>query len=90
MVEAQAEVRTLLFTDIVGSTRLWESHPERMGEALARHNEIMRRAIEAEGGLIFKTMGDAFCASFSHGGGGPAGRGPQPRRSSAPSRGPSP
>jgi predicted ATPase/class 3 adenylate cyclase len=64
VVDAQADVRTLLFTDIVGSTRLWESHPERMGEALTRHNDIMRQSIEAEGGLIFKTMGDAFCASF--------------------------
>jgi predicted ATPase/class 3 adenylate cyclase len=59
------DVRTLLFTDIVGSTRLWEEHPELMPEALGRHNELLREIIEGEGGLIFKTMGDAFCASFS-------------------------
>jgi predicted ATPase/class 3 adenylate cyclase len=65
VVDAQADVRTLLFTDIVGSTRLWEDHPDAMREALGRHNDLLREIIEAEGGLIFKTMGDAFCASFS-------------------------
>lgn len=56
---------TLLFTDIVGSTKLWESHPEAMALALKRHDAILRTAIEAEGGYVFKTVGDAFCAAFS-------------------------
>lgn len=55
---------TFLFTDIEGSTRLWEAHPEAMRADLARHDAIMRLAIEAHGGRVFKTMGDAFYAVF--------------------------
>ena len=56
---------TLLFTDIEGSTSLWEHQPVAMAEALDRHNEILRTAIEQADGLVFKTVGDAFCAAFS-------------------------
>ena len=56
---------TLLFTDIQGSTRLWETEPEPMAVALRRHDEILRTAIEAAGGYVFKTVGDAFCAAFA-------------------------
>ncbi|MCW5939569.1 MAG: tetratricopeptide repeat protein [Fimbriimonadaceae bacterium] len=56
---------TFLFTDIEGSTRLWEEHPEVMSRALARHDEILRTTIEKAGGTVFKTVGDAFCAAFS-------------------------
>lgn len=55
---------TLLFTDIEGSTRLWEDDPARMRGTLARHDALLREAIEASGGTIFKTVGDAFCAAF--------------------------
>ena len=55
---------TFLFTDIEGSTRLWEKFPEGMKTALARHDEILREAIEAHVGYVFKTVGDAFCAAF--------------------------
>jgi predicted ATPase/class 3 adenylate cyclase/Tfp pilus assembly protein PilF len=55
---------TFLFTDIEGSTRLWEEHPMRMKAALARHDAILREAIAANGGYIFKRIGDAFCAAF--------------------------
>jgi class 3 adenylate cyclase len=37
---------TFLFTDLEGSTRLWEEHPEAMRDALARHDEILRDAVE--------------------------------------------
>jgi class 3 adenylate cyclase len=56
---------TLLFTDVEGSTRLWDAEREAMGEALRRHDEIVREAIERSGGYVFKTVGDAFCAAFS-------------------------
>src|SRR5881397_1934189 len=56
---------TFLFTDIEGSTRLWEQHPEAMEAALARHDALLRTAIEAHGGQIFKTVGDQFCAAFA-------------------------
>jgi predicted ATPase/class 3 adenylate cyclase len=55
---------TFLFTDIEGSTRLWEKHPEAMKVALARHDQLLRGAIEAHRGNVFKTIGDAFCAAF--------------------------
>ena len=56
---------TLLFTDIQGSTLLWEAEPEQMAAALRRHDEILRTAIEDAGGYVFKTVGDAFCAAFA-------------------------
>ncbi len=57
---------TFLFSDIEGSTRLWEEFPEIMRVALARHDGLMRQAIESTGGYVFKTIGDAFCAAFSN------------------------
>jgi predicted ATPase/class 3 adenylate cyclase len=56
--------RTFLFTDIEGSTTLWEQFPELMRGALARHDSIMRTVIEAHNGTVFKTVGDSFCAVF--------------------------
>ena len=56
---------TLLFTDIEGSTRLWDQHPDAMSTALRRHDALMRTAIESSGGHVFKTVGDAFCAAFA-------------------------
>jgi predicted ATPase/class 3 adenylate cyclase len=55
---------TFLFTDIEGSTKLWESHPADMKVALARHDRILRDCIESSRGYVFKTVGDAFCAAF--------------------------
>ncbi len=56
---------TFLFTDIEGSTRLWEQHPHAMPGALARHDAILRQAIATHAGMIFRTVGDAFCAAFA-------------------------
>jgi predicted ATPase/class 3 adenylate cyclase len=56
---------TLLFTDIEGSTRLWEEDPAAMSVALARHDQILRDVIDRHHGHVFKTVGDAFCAVFS-------------------------
>jgi predicted ATPase/class 3 adenylate cyclase len=55
---------TFLFTDIEGSTKLWEDNAPAMQAALARHDELLRRAIEEHGGYVFKTVGDAFCCAF--------------------------
>ena len=55
---------TFLFTDIVGSTPLWERQPDLMAAALEIHNHVLREAIEAEGGVVFKTVGDAFQTAF--------------------------
>lgn len=55
---------TFLFTDIEGSTQLWEERANEMAVALREHDARVRAAIEGEGGAIFKTVGDAFCAAF--------------------------
>ena len=64
MVERLTRTVTFLFTDIEGSTRLWQDHPEAMTVALARHDQILKETIESNGGYVFKTVGDAFCAVF--------------------------
>jgi class 3 adenylate cyclase len=65
MIEPPTGTVTFLFTDIEGSTALWEQHPEAMRGALARHDVLLRSAITEHGGHIVKTMGDAFHAAFS-------------------------
>ena len=55
---------TFLFSDIEGSTKLWESVPEKMKPALARHHAILQEAISSNGGNVFQIVGDAFCAAF--------------------------
>jgi len=56
---------TFLFTDIEGSTKRWERDREAMSEALARHDDLVRAALEARGGFVFKPVGDAFCVAFA-------------------------
>jgi predicted ATPase/class 3 adenylate cyclase len=56
---------TFLFTDVEGSTKLWERNPEAMSKALSHHDELIRNAFEAHDGFVFKTVGDAFYAAFS-------------------------
>jgi predicted ATPase/class 3 adenylate cyclase len=55
---------TFLFTDIEGSTELAQKYPEALPALLARHHAIMRDAINAHRGFVFKIIGDAFCAAF--------------------------
>jgi predicted ATPase/class 3 adenylate cyclase len=55
---------TFLFTDIEGSTQLWEQHPEEMKSGLARHDSILKEAIESHNGRIIKTTGDGAHAVF--------------------------
>jgi class 3 adenylate cyclase len=64
MVAPPTGTITFLFTDIEGSTKLWENAPEAMQGALAHHDEILAGAIDANEGYVFKTIGDAFCAAF--------------------------
>ena len=56
---------TFLFTDLEGSTRLWEEHPDAMRDALARHDEILRDAVGKRGGYVVKTTGDGLHAAFA-------------------------
>jgi predicted ATPase len=56
---------TFVFTDLEGSTRLWEQHPEGMQLALARHDELLRTAIARHDGRVVKTTGDGVHAVFA-------------------------
>ncbi|HEX9330899.1 MAG TPA: adenylate/guanylate cyclase domain-containing protein, partial [Anaerolineales bacterium] len=55
---------TFLFTDIEGSTQLWEQQPQAMEVAHARHDKILREAIESNNGYVFQVIGDEFFAAF--------------------------
>ena len=57
-MQQPASVTTFLFTDIEGSTRLWERQPDRMQAALARHDALAREAVESTRGRVVKTTGD--------------------------------
>lgn len=56
---------TFLFTDIEGSTSLWEGHPDEMRGVLARHDDLMHKLITGNSGYVFTTAGDAFSVAFS-------------------------
>lgn len=55
---------TFVFTDIEGSTRLWELHAHVMPDVVARHDAIIGGAISDHDGVVFRTAGDSFCAAF--------------------------
>lgn len=62
---APAGVVTFLFTDVEGSTRRWEADADAMRGALAAHDKVLRAAIGAHGGWLFKHTGDGVCAAFA-------------------------
>ena len=55
---------TFLFTDVEGSTQLWEQEPVAMHDALPRHDAILRDAVRAHGGYVVKMTGDGMLAVF--------------------------
>ena len=60
------QIFTFLYTDIEGSTRLWERFPRSMESAISRHEAILREAIADNGGSVFRTVGDGLCAVFAN------------------------
>ena len=64
MSELPSGTVTFLFTDIEGSTQLWEKYPEEMKSALAKHDSILKEAIESNGGHVIKNTGDGVHAVF--------------------------
>src|ERR1700752_1571016 len=62
---APSGVVTFLFTDVEGSTRRWEADADEMRAAMAAHDEVLRAAIEAHGGWLFKHTGDGMCPAFT-------------------------
>jgi predicted ATPase/class 3 adenylate cyclase len=65
MTELPHGIVTFLFTDIEGSTSLWERDPTAMAAAVDRHLSLLDREIAAHHGVHFKTVGDAVQAAFS-------------------------
>jgi predicted ATPase/class 3 adenylate cyclase len=54
-----------VFTDLESSTRLWETFPDAMKDAIERHDAILREAVEASDGRVVKVMGDGVMAVFA-------------------------
>ena len=55
---------TFLFTDIEGSTKLAQGYPDQWETLRARHNAIIRSAMDAYNGYVFQIIGDAVCVAF--------------------------
>ncbi len=55
---------TFLFTDIEGSTKLAQEHPDKWEKTRARHHAILQSAMDAHNGYVFQIIGDAFCVAF--------------------------
>ncbi|MGZ9032270.1 MAG: ATP-binding protein, partial [Burkholderiaceae bacterium] len=61
---SEAQIVTYLFSDIEGSTRLWETDPEGAARALAWHDRLSRDAVERHQGAVVKMTGDGMHAAF--------------------------
>ena len=64
MTSAPSGTVTFLFTDIEGSTDLWERWPDAMKAALAQHHALLHAAALEHHGYVFQIVGDAFCVAF--------------------------
>jgi len=64
MPELPTGTVTFLFTDIEGSTERWEWDRQAMASAVARHTAVIDATIQAHGGVLFKTVGDAMQVAF--------------------------
>ncbi len=64
MAELPGGTVTFLATDIEESTARWERDAAAMGPAVQRHFELLRAAVDASDGAVFKTIGDAVLAAF--------------------------
>lgn len=56
---------TFLFSDIEGSTKAWDTAPAAMPSVLARHDDLVRGALERNSGYVFATGGDGFAVAFT-------------------------
>ena len=65
MVTLASQTLAFLFTDIEGSTRLWEQYRQPMKDALERHDAILREAVESSNGQVVKSTGDGFMVVFA-------------------------
>jgi predicted ATPase/class 3 adenylate cyclase len=60
--------RSFVLTDIVGSVSLWERDPDRMAQAVARHDAIIGRQVVAFDGELVRSKGegDSTFSVFAH------------------------
>src|SRR5215217_8639692 len=65
MAELPHGTVTFLFTDIEGSTQLWERDRSAMAAAVTRHLALLDQAIASHNGVHFKTVGDSVQAAFT-------------------------
>jgi predicted ATPase/class 3 adenylate cyclase len=63
-VQSRIAVSTFLFTDVEGSSRLWEQEPLRMSKAMAQHDGVLRKAVEQRRGVVVKMLGDGIHGAF--------------------------
>ena len=63
---ADSREKTILTTDIVGSTALLRRHPNDMLHAMDQHDRILHTAIRRHGGDPFRSTGDGVLAIFDH------------------------
>ena len=68
MVVEPSGTVSFLFTDVEGSTALWESDADAMRTALERHDELIRKSVDTFGGSVFSTGGDGFAVAFGRAG----------------------
>src|SRR5438876_1494629 len=64
-MNASPSFSTFLFTDIEGSTSMWEAQPEQMAQAVARHDASLAEAVHSHRGRVIKTTGDGIYATFA-------------------------
>ena len=64
MVDIPSGTVTFLFTDIEGSTKLAQAHPDRWESLREKHHAMLKEAIESKRGHIFQIIGDSFCVAF--------------------------
>jgi predicted ATPase/class 3 adenylate cyclase len=64
MIQAPQGTVTFMFTDIQGSTKLWETFPNAMKAVIARHDELMLQVLDTHNGYLVKSMGDGLLAAF--------------------------
>jgi predicted ATPase/class 3 adenylate cyclase len=65
LVSGPSGTVTFLFTDIEGSTRMWQVDEEAMRRAVSRHDELLRTSVAEQGGTIFSTAGDGMAVVFA-------------------------
>jgi class 3 adenylate cyclase len=63
-IEKTANVPTMLFTDVVGSSKMWSDDPLSMSKQLLDHHDLVNKLSEKYGGWVVKTIGDAFMVYF--------------------------